>query len=62
MKSFHRDPTMDAAARNEAKDCAGCIYMAYLWGLSFCEKHKWSGIKNMKRCELWQWEDKSCRN
>ena len=46
----HRDPTFDTVAWRESRDCTTCKEFARLWGLEYCNKRKWSGIKNMKRC------------
>ena len=48
--SFHADPTFWGVARRESRDCTTCIYYSMLWGLGYCNKEKWKGIKYMKRC------------
>lgn len=57
MTQAYRDPTFDAVAARERRDCTGCRYMARLWGLTYCERKKWAGIKNMKRCDNWTWKE-----
>lgn len=51
----YKDPTFEAAARNESRDCHGCEHLVTLWGISQCQKLKWKSEKQMKRCELWRW-------
>ena len=56
MKSYHRDPTLESAARHEARDCHGCEHLLYLWNVPQCTKEKWKDPKKMKRCDLWRWD------
>ena len=58
MNQAYRDPVFDEVARHEARDCTGCEHLLTMWGKSCCVKEKWKGEKNMRRCELWHWEDK----
>lgn len=55
----YRDPTFDAVARNESRDCHGCKNLAYLWGMLFCRLEHWKGERNMKRCDSWTWSGRS---
>lgn len=52
----HRDPTFMEVARRESRSCHGCVSRTVLWGLAYCKRKKWSGLKNEKRCEQWMVE------
>lgn len=55
MSEAYRDPTFDKVAARERRDCSGCEKLVRLWGMSYCAIGKWSGVKNMRRCESWKW-------
>jgi hypothetical protein len=58
MSQAYRDPTFDAVAARERKDCTQCAYITRLWGLVYCEKKKWAGEKNMRRCDGWTFRER----
>ena len=52
-KFAYGDPSR-VAEMMEKYDCTGCRHHTRLWGVEFCDKEKWQGVDNMKRCEQYE--------
>lgn len=50
---MHRDPVFKEVAKRESRSCHGCAYRFSTWGIAYCTKGKWTGVKHEKRCEQW---------
>jgi hypothetical protein len=46
------DPAKVAEMREQRK-CNGCRHKTMLWGMWYCEKGRWAGTLNERRCELY---------